>query len=246
MKAPFKAVHAILIALAAVQSASLHADTNVGTTSPKFRASFSLGPWTSWFSQTDSTHKSEFNTLPWAGLNATAGVDLSFFFIEYNFAWLMEHGTVFGDNRPPHILASSYFSYIGANFGVSLPFAPFEVFGGYENAHYSLPAGPDVTYYGGSLKVGVSAFLPSEGSKTSFGLRVEYRRSYLWDDNMGEIPSSISTHADSLFVGFTIRLQSSSTDKSSGPRTEEKMPTPPAALESPLEPQSPAAEAPGM
>lgn len=168
-----------------------------------FRFHGGLGAWQGSFSQSDAAgHEVDLRTLASLGLEVAAGFGFGPVFVEYNFAWFIANHTLSFEMVDPAAASSPshregpYFSPIGLNAGVSIPVIPIEPYIGIERGNFGFSTGTtDFSGYAG--KAGVNVLLTKE-----FGLRAEYRRTYLSYDDAGKLPTGTSAQFDVWFVGL--------------------------------------------
>ena len=164
------------------------------------RVQIALGGWRSKFSQSDSTsHSTDVWSLTSLGLQAQVGMNISLAFIEWNTALLLPSYT-----PPDRREDAQYFALLGLNAGVKIPLLPVEVYGGIEGAGYDLSGGVAPNYKGVTGKVGTNIFLQAPGTHLRTGIKAEFRRTFIGEDDAGAIPEDVTTQSDIYFLGLTI------------------------------------------
>ena len=120
-------------------------------------------------------------------------------FIEWNSALFLPSYT-----PPDRVGDAQYFALLGLNAGVKIQVLPIEVYGGLDGAGYDLPGGVVPHYQGLTGKIGTSIFLQPAGTHLRTGIKAEFRRTYIGEDDAGAIPDDVNTQSDVYFIGVTI------------------------------------------
>jgi hypothetical protein len=130
------------------------------------------------------------------GMEGFLGINFAGFFIEHTMAWYLPgYFITFGDPRTHDAV---YFSVLGANAGIQLPFLPADFYVGLDYGDYRLSSGTNPRFGGLGLHVGTKFYF-TPGSVV--GAVAEYRHHIATEDDSGALPRSISSSADLYFIG---------------------------------------------
>lgn len=180
--------------------ATVHARAGEGRKKVAFRIFGNLGTWMSYYRQQSPGHDVKVSSLLAPAVGATMGLRIGIILAEYSGWWGF---SPYSAN--PKARDATYFAPLGGNLGLSLPYIPIEPYVGYEWGRYGLSSGAEPVYSKSGPKFGVNVLFPFS-SKGQFGLKAEYRKFSVGEDNMGPLPSNISTQIEVFSVFLTIGM----------------------------------------
>ena len=154
------------------------------------------GAWMSWFREGGGGVSAQTASQIRPALNIPMGLQVGPVIAEYTLSY---YPWIRSGSASERVGDAVYYSLLGGNIGIDIPFVPIEAYVGAEDGHYVFSSGASNEFSGIVIKGGVNVFI---GHKARVLIKAEYRRAFFLSDRGGWLPDGISATSDLIFLGL--------------------------------------------